>query len=508
MLWMGSQRLTYQRDERNKYMSRRAHHLTHLVEARRLKTIAIHLPESGKKVMRRNHEPPHLIEFMAEQTCAQPNFKRFRSLRTLQGLDYLHCLRGLEQITFWDYDKWRMGHGKVPVRDWTFVRDVNDVVKREKASRRAHFSQLRFVAPILPGSRPDAALVRALENILNPPEPGVAALPTPPPDDGVRYPHPQSAVDLSDDEVDSDDSDDEDQSESEDGSDGENSDGEDTDSDDDEDGYDGAVGPVGGVVSHAAGAQSPEPNGAGGVEEDIQLQSLQDLINEAGPGDEEQKYVPEQSPTAWSFEGGEVIDLTDDDGNNMVDAVDPGQIVKPPSPVPGPVHAPEQQLNGDEGSLFVTSPPLERREEFVTKVESPSPSAKSPSAVPSRLRSNTRTIRGEVAPTRQVRGESSLFCSPTPYESLVPQAEDPDSPSENMMVDTTLGPSIERSSDLGQRKRSRDTSSGRNEEEDEYKSEDDDDCRFVKSSPKRRRPDDGGGDGAGASQRSFGLGFA
>lgn len=190
---MGSQRLTYELDEKGKYTSRRTHDLAYLPAASRLKTIAVHIPESSKSYMRRKHEPPKIIKYLEEITRHQPNYRPFRELRSLQGLDYVYCLRGLREVTFWDYDKWLNEEVKMPVRDWTFVRDINDCVRREKSHNKEHFSQIRYLAPVMEGCRPSVALAARLEAFVNPP-PRPAGLLTLSPDGELLYPQPQASV--------------------------------------------------------------------------------------------------------------------------------------------------------------------------------------------------------------------------------------------------------------------------------------------------------------------------
>lgn len=104
--------------------------------------------------MRRKHETRSVIHFMKGKTYQQPNFRLFRSLRTLQGLDYIQCLRGLKSVEFWDFAKWlEMGaRGKYYlVRDFTFIMDVNNAVRRPKTDHESYLSQLRNLAPLLPG---------------------------------------------------------------------------------------------------------------------------------------------------------------------------------------------------------------------------------------------------------------------------------------------------------------------------------------------------------------------
>ncbi|CAF3462068.1 unnamed protein product [Fusarium graminearum] len=156
-------------------------------------TIAVHIPESSKSYMRRKHEPPKIIEYLEEITRDQPNYRLFRELRSLQGLDYVCCLRGLREVTFWDYDRWLNEEAKMPVRDWTFVRDINDCVRREKSHNNEHFSQIRYLAPVMKGCRPSIALAARLEAFVNPP-PRPAGLLTLSPDGELLYPQPQASV--------------------------------------------------------------------------------------------------------------------------------------------------------------------------------------------------------------------------------------------------------------------------------------------------------------------------
>ncbi|CAG7563553.1 unnamed protein product [Fusarium equiseti] len=193
LLWMGSQNLTWEVDSRGKYTSRRTHDLAGLPEARRLKTISIHIPESSRACMRRKHGPRDMIRYLGRKTKEQPNYRLFRALRTVQGLDYLSCLRGLHGVTFWDYDKWCATEEKVPVRDWTFIQDVNNAVRRDKLPRDELLSRIRYLAPIMVGCRPSVALAARLERFINPPTTGLLS---PPPD---LFPQLQTAVRDADD---------------------------------------------------------------------------------------------------------------------------------------------------------------------------------------------------------------------------------------------------------------------------------------------------------------------
>ncbi|EHK23689.1 uncharacterized protein TRIVIDRAFT_63893 [Trichoderma virens Gv29-8] len=167
ILWIGSQHLTFAINDRGKYTSRRTFSLVWLPEAIRLKTIGVYLPESSEMYMRRNHEPRGINHHMKCKSKLQPNFRGFRSLRTVQGMDYVYCLRGLDQIEFWDFDRWLdTQQRKQPVRDWHFIMDVNNAVRRPKDVKNRSRSQLRNLFPLLnsfiPSEEDWAVLLRGL----------------------------------------------------------------------------------------------------------------------------------------------------------------------------------------------------------------------------------------------------------------------------------------------------------------------------------------------------------
>lgn len=147
LLWVGSQWLTFRVNNNGKTISRRTQSLTWLSEAIRLKSLKVYLRESAKEVMRRKSEPRGVIQYMANRTCHQPNFRLYRSLRELQGLDYILTLRGLKEVDFFDFDRWLTRKEIVGVHDWTFVMDVKNSVTREKTTADRIMAQIRNLAP-------------------------------------------------------------------------------------------------------------------------------------------------------------------------------------------------------------------------------------------------------------------------------------------------------------------------------------------------------------------------
>lgn len=128
-----------------------------------MKKIKIHTPESSFPYMRRGHETRGVIRYLKDKTEDQPNFRRNRALRTLQGLDYLHALRGLKGIEFFDYDIWTEHRIMRVVRDWTFMLDLRRVVMRPKSDYERQMSQLRNLAPLVGGHIASNELWRAIE---------------------------------------------------------------------------------------------------------------------------------------------------------------------------------------------------------------------------------------------------------------------------------------------------------------------------------------------------------
>lgn len=100
---------------------------------------------------RRPYDSTGAVRYMEYRTRYQPNCRMLRSLRHLQGLDYLHTLRGLEKIDFLDYDLWTAARELTQVRDWTFVMDVNNSVRRPKQPDDKEMSQVRNLHPLVQG---------------------------------------------------------------------------------------------------------------------------------------------------------------------------------------------------------------------------------------------------------------------------------------------------------------------------------------------------------------------
>ncbi|KAF9875952.1 hypothetical protein CkaCkLH20_06398 [Colletotrichum karsti] len=156
LLWIGNQFRTFpfefgERSSQPKYTSRRTWDCSLLCEMPRLKSLTVHINETGREVVRRKYEPARIKDYMAAQTAGQPNFRLTRSLRTLQGLDYIHQLRGMALIRFLDFEKHLKLGGRHHIRDWTFGQDVTNVTTFPKAADKAEAAKFKNLKPVTRG---------------------------------------------------------------------------------------------------------------------------------------------------------------------------------------------------------------------------------------------------------------------------------------------------------------------------------------------------------------------
>ncbi|ROT42502.1 hypothetical protein SODALDRAFT_391687 [Sodiomyces alkalinus F11] len=122
LLWVGSQFLCFQGQRKNpnsplRYVSKRAWDLRHLGEMPSLKYLVVHINETGTDYMRRSHEPKRYLEDQAQLTKGQPNARKTRSMRSIQGIDYILQLRGMSKVIFYDFEKHLTFGGRHVIRD-------------------------------------------------------------------------------------------------------------------------------------------------------------------------------------------------------------------------------------------------------------------------------------------------------------------------------------------------------------------------------------------------------
>ncbi|KAI1478138.1 hypothetical protein F4774DRAFT_419685 [Daldinia eschscholtzii] len=82
---------------------------------------------------------------MVSRTKRQPNFRGFRSMRTVQGIDCLYQLRGMNWIRF---EESNGPNHRQKIRDWSFIKDINTVVTLPKQPHDAHMSELENLRPL------------------------------------------------------------------------------------------------------------------------------------------------------------------------------------------------------------------------------------------------------------------------------------------------------------------------------------------------------------------------
>ncbi|KAK4133642.1 hypothetical protein BT67DRAFT_340540, partial [Trichocladium antarcticum] len=153
LLFTGNQYLTSPPDERKRVpFSRRTYVLTWFPEMCRLRTLVVHINETGEKYIRRRYENPALIKYMAAKTAGQPNRRMSRSLRCVQGIDYIYNLRGLDFIRFYDFNQNLQEHNsdRVPVQDWSYSEDHTNTGTMSKVAGRLARAELENLPPLLP----------------------------------------------------------------------------------------------------------------------------------------------------------------------------------------------------------------------------------------------------------------------------------------------------------------------------------------------------------------------
>ncbi|KAI0386298.1 hypothetical protein F5Y04DRAFT_275906 [Hypomontagnella monticulosa] len=145
----------------------------------RLRTLVVHISETAKGRRRRRYEEKkrkkcrqrsrqrgddaeegqddeafldgsksHLrnpFKFMVQRTATQPNQRAFRSMRTVQGMDYIYQLRGMNWVRFSDCAG---SEHRQAIQDWTFLKDINNVVTLPKDPELATKSDLYNLTPL------------------------------------------------------------------------------------------------------------------------------------------------------------------------------------------------------------------------------------------------------------------------------------------------------------------------------------------------------------------------
>lgn len=158
IMWHGS--LMQPHDSK---ISRRTLGLSWLMKTHRLRTLVVHVSEGSEGGRRkyellkkrsdddqsRESEVPDeelsAAKLLIRRTFLQPNHRAFRSMRTVQGIDYLYQLRGMDWVRFKERDG---PEHRQTIRDWSFLKDLNTVVTLPKPPELFLKGELENLTPL------------------------------------------------------------------------------------------------------------------------------------------------------------------------------------------------------------------------------------------------------------------------------------------------------------------------------------------------------------------------
>jgi len=135
--WIGSRMPQDKEPTEPKWNSIRTRALQLLPRLIRLEAIDIHLDETNDVRRRRGYEDDATQAILLTATSRQFNNRKYRSLRTIQGMDYVYQFRGLRHANVYDYA--RQLASSEEVHDAYFVEDLRMQVcdRKKKSERRA-----------------------------------------------------------------------------------------------------------------------------------------------------------------------------------------------------------------------------------------------------------------------------------------------------------------------------------------------------------------------------------
>ncbi|KAI1310745.1 hypothetical protein F5Y03DRAFT_403078 [Xylaria venustula] len=165
LMWHG---VVMPKQEKGK-ISLRKEPLAWFMHTSRLRTLVVHINESHRSYMRRpdemekekdyyedfggeeydGHDGEDSIETIfgmeVRRTDTQPNYRKNRSMRTVQGMDYIYQLRGLNWVRFYDTNA---EYARTFIRDTTFLRDVNNAVRTRKTASMSLQTEVENLRPL------------------------------------------------------------------------------------------------------------------------------------------------------------------------------------------------------------------------------------------------------------------------------------------------------------------------------------------------------------------------
>lgn len=84
-------------------------------------------------------------ELLTRRTIRQPDFRMFRSMYTVQGMDYIRQLRGMKWVRF--MERYGDEHGQA-IRNWAFTEEINRLAFMPKGPKLALKSELENLTPL------------------------------------------------------------------------------------------------------------------------------------------------------------------------------------------------------------------------------------------------------------------------------------------------------------------------------------------------------------------------
>ncbi|KAI1807850.1 hypothetical protein F4811DRAFT_573346 [Daldinia bambusicola] len=100
------------------------------------------IDDSGNRTLSKDFDA---FKTMVRRTRTHPNYRKFRAMRTVQGIDCLYQLRGMSWIRFKESNG---PEHRQQIRDWSFLKDINTVVTLPKEDYDLRMSHLENLKPL------------------------------------------------------------------------------------------------------------------------------------------------------------------------------------------------------------------------------------------------------------------------------------------------------------------------------------------------------------------------
>ncbi|KAI0421568.1 hypothetical protein F5X98DRAFT_370697 [Xylaria grammica] len=163
LMWIGALM-----PRQRKGISLRQQPLAWFMYTSRLRTLVVHINESDRSCMRRPHEMVNQDDYFTDfgsdeyasheaedqldifqmevrRTDLQPNYRKNRSMRTVQGMDFLYQLRGMRWVRFYDTNE---NQTRTYINDWSFLRDLNGVATMKKSDSMEFRTEVENLRPL------------------------------------------------------------------------------------------------------------------------------------------------------------------------------------------------------------------------------------------------------------------------------------------------------------------------------------------------------------------------